>query len=153
MPALNEQLPLPAHGIKLVLFDMDQTLLAWHTHGLYQGSVEWLAGFVVWPFLSVVPRLLDRKVQVGVVTFSDHLAVTAKVRAGSWQRSSGLGTDSLRRRKRCFPSSVASILCARVGLTRCDRRTGRCQWLAKSSCASCCCTRSRASSGALRAAR
>jgi hypothetical protein len=50
---------LPPKSIKLVLFDMDLTLLAKHTQGVYTGNISTLAMYVTEAFRQVVPVLLD----------------------------------------------------------------------------------------------
>jgi len=70
-------LPLPPKKIKLVLWDMDNTLLSMHTRGVWFNKVEDLFEHVTLPFLQLVPRLLKEGFQVGVVTFSD--AEVAKI--------------------------------------------------------------------------
>eukprot|EP00954_Amorphochlora_amoebiformis_P007156 556590-Amorphochlora_amoeboformis.AAC.2 len=87
-------LPLPPKKIKLVLWDMDNTLLSMHTRGVWfnkvsrqipalsradsnSRQVEDLFEHVTLPFLQLVPRLLKEGFQVGVVTFSD--AEVAKI--------------------------------------------------------------------------
>eukprot|EP01006_Ploeotia_vitrea_P022733 TRINITY_DN55142_c0_g1_i2.p1 TRINITY_DN55142_c0_g1~~TRINITY_DN55142_c0_g1_i2.p1 ORF type:complete len:644 (-),score=315.81 TRINITY_DN55142_c0_g1_i2:132-2063(-) len=73
-PIRPDLLPLPipdSHQIRLVLFDMDLTVLACHTRGCYMGSMEAVSRYVTPTILHVVPRLLDAGIRVGIITFSD----------------------------------------------------------------------------------
>lgn len=64
-------LPLPPKSIKLVLWDMDNTLLRMHTKGVWFDEIDQLVPAVTPAFSHLVPRLLREGFQVGVVTFSD----------------------------------------------------------------------------------
>lgn len=79
-------LPLPPSFLKLVLFDMDLTLLNMHTKGCYSGPIDDLVPHVVSPFVELVPRLLASQYHVGIVTFSDALMA---------RHSNGLAGDNL----------------------------------------------------------
>jgi len=65
--------PMPPSMIKMVLWDMDRTLLKTHTRGLWKDDVTKLAEEVTRAFKIVVPHLLHQKFSVGIVTFSDKL--------------------------------------------------------------------------------
>jgi len=73
-----ESLPLPPKTIRMVLWDMDNTLLAMHTRGVWFEAIDDRIIDMVTPtFVHLVPRLMAEGYQVGVVTFSD--AEVAKV--------------------------------------------------------------------------
>eukprot|EP00466_Bigelowiella_natans_P009214 jgi/Bigna1/88780/estExt_fgenesh1_pg.C_380030 len=67
--------PMPPSMIKMVLWDMDRTLLKTHTRGLWKDDIAKLAEEVTRAFKIVVPHLLHQKFSVGIVTFSDKLRV------------------------------------------------------------------------------
>mmetsp|Transcript_11349 Transcript_11349/g.15860 ORF Transcript_11349/g.15860 Transcript_11349/m.15860 type:complete len:323 (+) Transcript_11349:296-1264(+) len=72
------KLPLPPESIKMVLWDMDNTLLATHTRGVWFEEIDdEIFDLVTDTFVTLVPLLIEAGYQVGVVTFSD--AEVAKV--------------------------------------------------------------------------
>mmetsp|Transcript_8309 Transcript_8309/g.16122 ORF Transcript_8309/g.16122 Transcript_8309/m.16122 type:complete len:344 (+) Transcript_8309:71-1102(+) len=73
----ESNLPLPPDFIKLVLWDMDNTLLATHTRGVWFSNTNELTSQVTPAFTHLVPRLLKNGYGVGVVTFSDAQVATA----------------------------------------------------------------------------
>jgi len=76
---LKKALPLPPkEKIRMVLWDMDNTLLGKHTRGVWFAEIgEEICSLVTTTFVSLVPSLIEKGFQVGVVTFSD--AEVAKV--------------------------------------------------------------------------
>jgi FMN phosphatase YigB (HAD superfamily) len=82
MERVEAELPLPPSHIKLVLFDMDRTLLQKHTSGCFRGDIEVLSRHVTAACLHVIPRLLENGFFVGVVTFSDSLCLEKERRDG-----------------------------------------------------------------------
>jgi len=88
LPRMPDGTLLPPPAIKLVLFDMDQTILRCHTRGCYRGNVADLCPKVSMDFVHLVPGLLDAGYHVGIVTFSDALMAlstddpTVSVKAG-----------------------------------------------------------------------
>eukprot|EP00467_Chlorarachnion_reptans_P006318 CAMPEP_0114500374 /NCGR_PEP_ID=MMETSP0109-20121206/7928_1 /TAXON_ID=29199 /ORGANISM="Chlorarachnion reptans, Strain CCCM449" /LENGTH=276 /DNA_ID=CAMNT_0001678027 /DNA_START=61 /DNA_END=891 /DNA_ORIENTATION=- len=74
--------PMPPSTIKMVLWDMDRTLLNTHTRGLWTEDISKLAKEVTRAFKILVPHLLHKNFAVGVVTFSDKLVLSSNSRAG-----------------------------------------------------------------------
>mmetsp|Transcript_27626 Transcript_27626/g.38401 ORF Transcript_27626/g.38401 Transcript_27626/m.38401 type:complete len:220 (-) Transcript_27626:19-678(-) len=64
---------MPPSMIKMILWDMDRTLLRTHTRGLWKDEMGKLAKQVTNSFKIVVPHLLHKQFSVGIVTFSDKL--------------------------------------------------------------------------------
>lgn len=68
----NSYLECP-DDIKLVLFDMDLTMLSIHTQGYYTGSLDTLKHFVMDDVIELMLLLLKRGKKIGIVSFSDPL--------------------------------------------------------------------------------
>ena len=68
----EKKLNIPPKNIKLVLFDMDLTILDIHTRGVWNKEISRLAKHVMPAFKTVVPELIDQGFLVGIVTFSDE---------------------------------------------------------------------------------
>ena len=66
---------MPPRWIKMVLWDMDYTLLSTHTGGKWKKSIGELSRQVTRSFRLLVPHLIQRGYSVGVVTFSDSLVL------------------------------------------------------------------------------
>jgi hypothetical protein len=64
---------LPPTDLKMVLFDMDKTLLSIHTRGFYKGKVDDLLEHVTKAFEILVHFLQEKGIVVGIVTFSDDM--------------------------------------------------------------------------------
>jgi hypothetical protein len=56
------------NNLRLVVFDMNRTLLRIHTGGIYEKSMCELARFVSPTFKRVVPQLIAQGIHVGVAT-------------------------------------------------------------------------------------
>mmetsp|Transcript_32889 Transcript_32889/g.61175 ORF Transcript_32889/g.61175 Transcript_32889/m.61175 type:complete len:217 (+) Transcript_32889:135-785(+) len=69
---------MPPPSIKMVLWDMDRTLLNTHTRGLWKDDIKKLAKEVTRAFKILVPHLLFNKYSVGIVTFSDKLVLSSE---------------------------------------------------------------------------
>lgn len=67
--SFNDEMPPPS--VKMVIWDMDKTLLDYHTSSVYHGPIEKLVQHVTLPFLRLVPQLVSEGIKVGVVTFND----------------------------------------------------------------------------------
>lgn len=67
--SFNDEMPPPS--VKMVIWDMDKTLLNFHTRSVYHGPIEKLVQHVTLPFLRLVPQLVSEGIKVGVVTFND----------------------------------------------------------------------------------
>lgn len=62
---------LPPSNVKMVMFDMDLTILGKHTGGCFYGTPEELDALIKPAFRQILPKLLDNGFEVGIVTFSD----------------------------------------------------------------------------------